>query len=70
MATPTRGGLDAAVLRTNHRKQYASWAFAELCSDLGAAQSKRAVHSSAANAACETRYHYDPTTGWRTAFAV
>ncbi|GAA2779771.1 IS3 family transposase [Kitasatospora paracochleata] len=82
MAAATRGGLDRAVFHTDHGAQYASRAFAGLCSDLGVTRSMGAVGSSADNAACESfhaslkretlqgaRDYGDPATCRRTVFA-
>jgi len=54
MAAATRGGLQAAVFHSDHGAQYASRAFADLCSDLGVTRSMGAVGTSADNAACES----------------
>jgi transposase InsO family protein len=82
MAAATREGLDGAVFHSDHGSQYASRAFADLCSELGVTRSMGAVGTSADNAACESfhaslkretlqgaRDYRDPATCRRTVFA-
>ncbi|MER7130106.1 IS3 family transposase, partial [Streptosporangium saharense] len=52
-AAAARGSLGGAIFHADHGAQYTSSAFAKVCAELGARQSRGAVGSSADNAAAE-----------------
>lgn len=54
MAARTRGSLHGAVFHSDHGAQYASRAYADLCTELGVTRSMGSVGTSADNAACES----------------
>ncbi|WP_239150605.1 IS3 family transposase [Streptomyces sp. SID13588] len=54
MAARTRDSLHGAVFHSDHGAQYASRAYADLCTELGVTRSMGAVGTSADNAACES----------------